>query len=67
MADRAPVAPGRRPPPPPAGTVACPFCDSLDTEMLSPFGGQLSVSQHWCRACRTGFDFLKWEAREPRP
>ena len=38
----------------------CPFCDGTDTRLLSPFGGQLSVAQYWCRSCRTGFDFMKW-------
>lgn len=38
----------------------CPFCEGRETELINPFGGQLSVAQYWCRACRTGFDFLKW-------
>lgn len=37
----------------------CPFCDGRDTELVSPFGGQLAVAQYWCRRCRTGFDYLK--------
>lgn len=41
--------------------VACPFCGLEDTQLLSPFGGQLSVAQYWCRTCRTGFDYMKWE------
>jgi hypothetical protein len=39
----------------------CPFCDGRDTELVSPFGGQMSVAQCWCRSCRTAFDWLKWE------
>lgn len=56
----------REPPPTPAiraalsDGVECPFCDTRDTELLSPFGGQLSVAQYWCRKCRTGFDYMKW-------
>lgn len=42
-------------------SAPCPFCDGRDTELLNPFGGQLSVAQYWCRRCRTGFDFLKWD------
>lgn len=38
----------------------CPWCDGRETELLSPFGGQLSVSQCWCYRCRTGFEYLKW-------
>ncbi len=45
---------------------ACPFCDSANTELVSPFGGHLSVAQYWCRSCRTAFDFLKWDAPEAR-
>ena len=41
--------------------VECPFCDGRDTELLSPVGGQLSVAQYWCRRCRTGFDYFKWD------
>ena len=43
----------------------CPFCDGKETELINPFGGQLSVAQYWCRGCRTGFDFMKWEERPP--
>jgi hypothetical protein len=39
----------------------CPFCDQRETQLLNPFGGQLSVAQYWCRRCRTGFDYIKWE------
>lgn len=45
----------------------CPFCDGTDTEVISPFGGQLSVSQCWCHRCRTGFDYLKWEEENRTP
>jgi hypothetical protein len=43
---------------------ACPFCEQRETELVNPFGGQLSVAQYWCRRCRTGFDFLKWEGKD---
>jgi hypothetical protein len=42
--------------------VECPFCSERDTKLVTPFGGQLSVAQYWCRKCRTGFDYLKWNA-----
>ena len=45
--------------------VECPFCSRRDTELVNPFGGQLSVAQYWCRRCRTGFDFVKWGADRP--
>jgi hypothetical protein len=43
----------------------CPFCQRCDTELVNPFGGALSVAQYWCRECRTGFEFIKWEEHEP--
>lgn len=43
-----------------ADGVKCPFCEGDDTRLVSPFGGQLSVAQYWCRRCRTGFDYMKW-------
>jgi hypothetical protein len=63
--DQSPAAksdPGTVPP-----GVPCPFCDGNDTKLLTPFGGQLSVSQHWCNRCRTGFDYIKWEPRREAP
>jgi hypothetical protein len=39
----------------------CPFCEGTDTELVNPFGGQLSVAQYWCRTCRTGFEYIKWD------
>lgn len=56
--------PGRHLPPPEPELLPeaapCPFCDGTDTELVSPFGGQLSVAQYWCRRCRTAFEFIKW-------
>jgi hypothetical protein len=46
----------------PRESPPCPWCDGRDTRVLSPFGGQLSVSQCWCDRCRTAFEYLKWEA-----
>jgi hypothetical protein len=50
----------------PRASPPCPFCDGTDTRMLSSFGGQLSVAQCWCNRCRTGFEYLKWEAKAER-
>lgn len=45
----------------PAGAqvVYCPFCRSVDTELLSSFGSQLSTEQHYCRSCRTPFEYIR--------
>lgn len=42
--------------------VECPFCGRGDTEQFSAFGSALSVSQYWCRRCRTVFEFMKRRA-----
>jgi hypothetical protein len=48
-------------------SVACPFCEEMDTKLVSPFGGQMSVAQYWCNRCRTGFDYIKWEDHDEQP
>jgi hypothetical protein len=48
-------------------TVACPFCDGEQTELLSLFGTALSVATYWCRDCRTAFEWIKWDAAPPAP
>ena len=45
--------------------VECPWCGGTDTRLEAPFGGQLSVSQYYCRDCRTVFDWMKWEEKGP--
>lgn len=40
--------------------VECPHCGGVETEQMTAFGSALSVSQYWCRPCRTVFEFMKW-------
>jgi hypothetical protein len=47
-------------------SVVCPFCGRDDTELFSAFGSALSVSQYWCRGCRTVFEWMKWRDAEAR-
>ncbi len=42
----------------------CPFCRERQTELISAFGSQASVSTYWCRRCRTGFEFIRWGVAE---
>lgn len=37
----------------------CPFCEKNDTELMNPFGSQLSVAAYWCRPCRSPFEIMK--------
>ena len=45
--------------------IACPFCESTDTEFFSLFGQFLLSSQYYCRNCRTVFDVVRWEDELP--
>lgn len=39
--------------------VACPFCDSRNTELQSPFGPTLCRSIHYCKDCLQAFEQFK--------
>ena len=39
--------------------IACPFCESEDTEMFSLFGQQLLTVQYYCNHCLTPFERVK--------
>ncbi len=43
-----------------AAPVACPFCNSSDTELFSLFSQFLLTSQYYCRGCRTVFHVVRW-------
>jgi hypothetical protein len=45
--------------------VPCPFCGGSDTELHSAFGPQLSVASYWCLPCRSPFEWIKWQPRNP--
>jgi hypothetical protein len=37
----------------------CAFCGSRETEFMALFGQFLLVSQYYCRACHSAFEWLK--------
>lgn len=41
--------------------VACPHCGATDVAVESEFGSSLMTRQFYCRACRTVFEWVKWE------
>ena len=49
----------RRSAPPKVDLVACPRCDSTDTERLSAFGATACKALYRCRACREPFEAFK--------
>ena len=40
-------------------TATCPFCESSDTDLQSPFGSALCRSIHYCHQCRQTFERFK--------
>lgn len=46
--------------------VACPWCESVDTRVVSPFGGTVSEVLFRCEACESVFGWMKWESRIPK-
>jgi ring-1,2-phenylacetyl-CoA epoxidase subunit PaaD len=39
--------------------VACPFCGSRNTTLISPFGATLCRAMHYCKNCQQGFEQFK--------
>jgi transposase-like protein len=39
--------------------MSCPFCDSAEVELISPFAGQIITSQYRCKACSSYFEALR--------
>ncbi|MBA2564426.1 MAG: hypothetical protein H0V09_03245 [Gemmatimonadetes bacterium] len=51
----------------PPRVARCPFCGSDDTRLESAFGSTLGLALHWCNACRTAFEYLKWDDPDEPP
>ncbi|MEP1473033.1 MAG: hypothetical protein ABJK25_18800 [Halieaceae bacterium] len=45
--------------------VACPWCESKQTEVVSPFGGTVSEISMKCNDCHSTFGWMKWEGKLP--
>lgn len=43
----------------------CPFCGSVDVELESAFGGEVSKTRYYCNGCRTVFERIKYDGRRP--
>lgn len=43
----------------PGKAIACPFCGSEETEVISAFGSTACKSLHRCRSCGSPFDYFK--------
>ena len=40
-------------------STPCPYCNSADTELKSPFGPTLCRSLHYCHSCKQAFEGFK--------
>ena len=45
--------------------VACPWCESTNTRVVSPFGGTVSEISMRCDDCNSTFGWMKWEGKLP--
>jgi ring-1,2-phenylacetyl-CoA epoxidase subunit PaaD len=45
--------------------VACPWCESKNTRVISPFGGTVSEISMQCEDCKSTFGWMKWEGKLP--
>jgi hypothetical protein len=46
---------------------SCPFCDSTEIELVSPWGGQLITSAVLCRSCNSHFEIVRDAFDAPEP
>ena len=45
--------------------VACPWCESKNTFVVSPFGGTVSEISMKCNDCHSTFGWMKWQGKLP--
>lgn len=45
--------------------VECPFCGTTDVEKESDFGSEISKEKYYCNGCRTVFERIKYDGRQP--
>ena len=45
--------------------VLCPWCESPNTRMVSPYGPSVAEMLFKCEDCQGSFGWLKWEQRLP--
>ena len=47
------------------GEVCCPWCESKDTRLVSPYGPSVAEMMFKCLDCSQSFGWMKWEHRLP--
>lgn len=43
----------------------CSFCESANVVLISAFGTAQLVRQYYCNACKSVFEYIRWQEREP--
>ena len=49
----------------PEREVLCPWCESPNTRLVSPYGPSVAEMLYKCDDCQDSFGWLKWEQRLP--
>ncbi len=47
------------------GQVRCPWCESADTRLVSPYGPSVAEMMFECLGCGQSFGWMKWRHRLP--
>jgi C4-type Zn-finger protein len=47
------------------GEIECPWCESGNTHVISPFGGTVSEVSMQCDDCKSTFGWMKWQGKLP--
>ena len=45
--------------------VSCPWCESQDTRLVSPYGPSVAEMMFKCLDCEQSFGWMKWQNRLP--
>jgi transposase-like protein len=46
-------------------SIQCPWCESDNNQVVSPFGGTVSEVLFRCQDCEAVFGWMKWDGRLP--
>ena len=46
-------------------SILCPWCESENSRVVSPFGGTVSEVLFRCEDCEGVFGWMKWDGRLP--
>ena len=47
--------------------IICPWCDSKDVSVVSPFGGSVPEVLMQCNKCEANFGWMKWHSKGQKP